>query len=72
MQLYNRIKKYGVHAVMGRPILYEREMRRMNIVQQIETAYKERAAAINWAGWMSQNPEMAKLLKTAQEAYENE
>lgn len=57
---------------MGRPILYEREMRRMNIVQQIETAYKERAAAINWAGWMSQNPEMAKLLKTAQEAYENE
>ena len=32
LELYRRIQQYGVYAVMGRPVLYEREIRRMSIV----------------------------------------
>ena len=70
MQMYLRIQKYGVHAVIGRPVLYEREMRRISAAQNVINAYQDRAKAINWTAYLSQNPDEGNLLNIARELYE--
>lgn len=69
MQSWLRIQKYGVYAVMGRPVLYEREMRRIAAAQNVINAYQNRAKSINWASYLSQNPEEGSLLNLARELY---
>lgn len=71
IQTYLRIQKYGVYAVLGRPVLYEREMRRMSIAVNLVEGFKERAKSINWAAYLSQNPSMGNLLNRARELYED-
>lgn len=64
-----RIEKYGVHAVMGRPVLYESEMRRMNVAQTIVSAYKDRAKSASWDAWYTANKELGDLLFKAGQLY---
>lgn len=65
-----RIERYGVHAVMGRPVLYEGEMRRMITAQNIVNAYKDRARSQSWEAWQRENPELGNLLFKAQRLYD--
>mgnify|MGYP001009324862 CR=1 FL=1 len=66
MEMLKRIDRYGVYAVMGRPVLYEHEIRRMTIAQNIVSAYRERARSQSWDAWLRENKEMGELLFIAQ------
>lgn len=68
--LLNRIEKFGVYAVMARPFLYYRELRRMEIARIIENAYRQRAAAANWDAFQREHPELGNLLFRAQQLAE--
>ena len=57
---------------MGRPILYEREMRRMIVTNNIIQAYQDRARSATWEAWTKENQDMASLLFKAQQMYDNE
>ena len=72
LELYRRIQQYGVYAVMGRPVLYEREIRRMSIVNNIIGAYRDRSKSATWEAWTKENQAMASLLFKAQQMYDNE
>jgi len=68
--LLNRIEKFGVHAIMGRPILYYRELRRMEVANMIVTAYNARAKSANWQAFQKEHPELGNLLFRAQQLAE--
>jgi len=53
-----------VQAVFGRP-LFLHEMKEIIIAENIEVAYKTRAASGNWAEWSKKNPGMAEILSKA-------
>lgn len=64
LQLASNINRYGVHAVMGRP-LYHHEILSMNIAEKIYNAYHERAKSDNMAGWADSNPDKTSMLNEA-------
>ena len=66
MEMLKRIERFGVHAVMGRPVLYEREIRRMVMAQNLVNGYRERARAASWDAWLAENKDMGNLLFLAQ------
>lgn len=68
--MLKRIDRFGVHAVMGRPVLYEREMRAMITANNIVEAYRDRARAANWEAWQKENRELGNLLFRAMKLYE--
>lgn len=66
----NKIDRFGVHAVMGRPVLYEREIRRMTVASNLVSAYRERAKSTNWVEWASSNKAISDLLIKAKVLYD--
>ena len=70
MEMLHRIDRFGVHAVMGRPVLYEREIRAMTAANNVVAAYRDRAKATSWEAWLKENPELGDLLFRAQRLYD--
>lgn len=68
--MLNRIDRFGVYAVMGRPVLYERETRAMIAAQNVVSAYRDRAKSPSWDAWLKQNPELGDLLFRAQRLHD--
>lgn len=56
---------------MGRPVLYEREIRAMTAANNVMVAYKDRARATSWEAWLKDNKELGDLLFMAQRHYED-
>lgn len=61
LQTAHYIDRYGVWAVMGRP-LFLNEMQEIAIAENVESAYRSRQQSGDWAEWSSRNPAMAELL----------
>lgn len=57
------IDRFGVEAVMGRPILSAGEIYRMIFAENVVFAYRDRKASKNWAAWAESNPSNDALLK---------
>lgn len=55
LRLLANINKYGVEAVMGRPLGHH-EVICLNTAEAIVSAYKERAQAKDWVTWGQENP----------------
>jgi hypothetical protein len=62
LMLLGYIDRFGVEAVMGRPILSAGEMRRMAAQENIVTAYQSRKTSENWAEWATKNPSLVSIL----------
>jgi len=62
--LLANINKYGVEAVMGRP-LYHHEILAMNTAERIVRAYNGRFASGDWAKWAQENKGESALLNEA-------
>lgn len=60
--LFEDIKRYGVEAVTGRPVLRAGEILSINLSLEIISAYQSRKAAQNWHEWTESNPGGASLL----------
>ena len=61
------IDRYGVTAIMGRPVLYAREVYAMRIAETIYRGYQQQQKTENIAAWHADNPELAQLLFEAQQ-----
>ena len=62
LTLIGYIDRFGVEAVMGRPVLSAGELRRMYTVENIYNAYNARKASEDWAKWAAENPARAAML----------
>jgi hypothetical protein len=62
LQLLGYIDRFGVEAVVGRPILSAGEIRRMIAAHNVYTAYRSRAASDDWAKWAHEHPTYAAIL----------
>lgn len=62
MILLAKIDRFGVMAVMGRPVLSFGELRRLGMAENIVAAYRSRHKSDNWTAWTEQHPIMAKIL----------
>lgn len=65
IDLANRIDRYGVHATMGRPVLYDKEQKLLALAENIVYAYRDRQASQNWGAWAIENPNLSRLLNEA-------
>lgn len=70
IRLSRAIDRYGVHAVMGRPVLWAREVNAIKMAEAIVNAYHARERSENWAAWANKHPEMQALLVEAQKLAE--
>jgi hypothetical protein len=66
------IDRFGVLAVMGRPVLSYGEIVRMRYAENIVKAYQARSQAENWAQWKSDNLALARVLDEAERLYNGE
>lgn len=64
--LLGYIDRFGVMAVLGRPVLSYGEIRRMIAAENIFTAYKSRQASDNWGKWALENQKSDALLKSVE------
>lgn len=64
IRLSQYIQRFGVNAVLGRP-LYAREIYRITIAENVVNAFRSFRASQNAAEWARGNPEMAALLNKA-------
>lgn len=62
IDLLRKIDRFGVMAVMGRPVLYFGEINRMSYAENTVNAYHSRAKSTNWAEWVDDNPVRAAML----------
>lgn len=69
--ILRRIERYGVMAVMGRPVLGANEMRRLELAENVLRAYQSREASTDWAAWARDNEGAATLLDRAIKAVNN-
>jgi len=69
--LKNAIVRFGVKAIMGRDVLSAGEIMRMNIAENIMTAFDMRNRAENWAQWVKDNPELSSMLNEAERLANN-
>ena len=60
------INRFGVSAIYSGPMGYG-EMIRINITENIVSAYRGRKASDNWAEWATQHPEYSRLLIMAEQ-----
>ena len=58
------LRKFGVEAVYGRRLTIG-EIRDMDMVERIYSAFQARQASNNWAEWAGKNPADASLLNAA-------
>lgn len=71
IRLSRAIERFGVVAVMGRPVLWAREANAIKTAEAIVNAYHARERSDNWAAWANQHPEMQALLVEAQKLAED-
>ena len=64
LQLLHEIDRFGVSAVMGRP-LYHEEIVRMRAAERIISAYKAKYSREDWAKWAQDFPQEDWLLNQA-------
>lgn len=64
--MLQKIDRFGVMAIMGRPVLHFGELNRMACAENILVAYRSRAKSANWAEWASNNTALANLLAEAE------
>ena len=62
--LLGYIDRFGVEAVMGRPVLSAGEIRKMLIAEDVVYAYGRRKASGNWGQWSQDHPYLDALLKS--------
>jgi len=71
------IDAFGVMAIMGRPVLYAREIQHMIVLDNIVNAYRschgyrDSEGHENWPEWASQNSTLSRILIDAEEAAQN-
>jgi len=65
LETAHAVNRYGAWAVYGRPLMAD-EMRLMAMANDLETAYKSRAASESYATWAQKNPGLARLLGDAE------
>jgi hypothetical protein len=65
LTLLTQIDRFGVMAVLGRPVLGAKEIRLMSIAENITHWYAERQQSQNWATWATENPEKSAGLTMA-------
>ena len=58
------IDRFGAPAIMGRT-LHAREIYRMTVAENIQTAYRSSEQATNLATWAKENPRLSRLLTEA-------
>ena len=68
MRMLYAIRDFGVHAVMGRPVLAYSEIMRMRAANYVKTAYEERAKSKNWQADAEKDPLKAQILFNSQKA----
>ena len=61
INLLNAIERFGVEAVMGRPVLYAKEIRRMVLAERVVRVIQTAAHAEDWAKWTREHPDDAEL-----------
>ena len=57
--------RHGVYGVLGRQ-LYYKEIIRMNVFNNIVSAYKSRLASGDFGAWAKSEPELADILARAE------
>ena len=62
IRLSQAIDRYGVAAVLGRPVLYMKEHYALKIAESIVNGYRSRERAENIAAWQNEHPDMGNLL----------
>mgnify|MGYP001563942113 CR=1 FL=1 len=65
----HRIDRFGLEAVTGRRVFYLYELQRLICAENIETAYRSRQQAANWAEWVQSNPRLANILAEAEKLH---
>jgi hypothetical protein len=72
IRLMQYIDRYGCDAVLGRK-MYAREIRRINVAENVIAAHRSLRQALNYASWATEHPDAAALLaraeRLAQELY---
>lgn len=66
IRLAQAIDRYGIMAVLGRPVLYLHEYYAMKTAEGLVSGYLSRQRSQNWAAWQLEYPDMAKLLFDAE------
>jgi hypothetical protein len=61
LTLLENIDRFGVMAIMARPVMYVGEVYRMRAAENTITFYRSMIRSNNWAEWTSNNPFWAKL-----------
>ena len=57
---------------MGRPVLYAKEIKAMNMAERVVMAYRAAADSDNYPEWQRRNPDEVKLFTYAQRIVEAE
>jgi hypothetical protein len=66
IDLLQRIDRFGVAAILGRPTLYYKELNRLIYAENLVAAYRLRAKAANWGTWADENPTLDRMLIEAE------
>lgn len=66
--LLQYIDRFGVMAVLGRPVLSAGEIRRMITAENIVSAYRDRKTSKNWGAWAQEHPGASRLLGEIEKA----
>lgn len=61
MILLEAIDRFGVMAIMGRPVLYAGEARTLQTAENIVNGYNNMKNSTNRAEWMENNPVLAAI-----------
>jgi len=59
--LLEAIDRFGVMAIMGRPVLYAGEARTLQTAENIVNGYNNMKNSTNRAEWMENNPVLAAI-----------
>jgi len=62
----NAIDRFGVEAIMHRPILYFGEIRKMIYAENVALAYRSRKASENHGKWAHDHPQLEKIIINAE------
>lgn len=62
LALLSYIDRFGVQAVLGRPVLSAGEIRRMTFAENVKSAYLSRKGSTNWGAWAQDHPRQDRLL----------
>ena len=64
LSLAREINRFGVSAVMGRP-LYHEEITKLRAAERVISAYNAKFSKEDWAEWAKKNPQEDEFLNIA-------